>query len=105
MKPQRTDLLARYKHLRQVGLRLNNRLVESLPRSVLDEGGKKLGILQGDILRLDSEDMMAPFMDYCIYDVRWQGHNAIEHFLANTPPPAGPDERVLLEGMRHAYFS
>ena len=39
---QHTELLARYKHLRQVGLRLNHRLVKTLSKSVYDEGGKKL---------------------------------------------------------------
>ena len=98
-------LLPRYKQLRQVALPLNTRLVETLPRNVLDEGGKKLGILKKNTLVLDSEDEIAVLMDYCIYDIRRQGLNAVERFLNETPPPEGSDERVLLEAMRQARFS
>src|SRR5919199_1754 len=100
--PRRARLLARYRHLRQVGLRLNNRLVEALPRDVLDEGGKKLGILRKNVLTLDSEDELSVLMDYCIYDVRRRGVNAVERYLAESPPPPDSDERVLLEAMRQA---
>src|SRR5947207_12579002 len=79
---EHTVSLARYKHLRQVGLRLNNRLVESLPKSVVDEGGKKLGILKRNVLVLDSEDEIAVLMDYSIHDVQRQGRNAVERYLA-----------------------
>jgi hypothetical protein len=60
------NLLARYKHLRQVGLELNTRLAKSLSRDALDEGGKKLGILKGKVLTLDTEDEIAVLMDYCL---------------------------------------
>jgi SEC-C motif-containing protein len=99
------DLLPRYKHLRQVALRLNNRLVESLPKSVLDEGGKKLGLLKKNVITLDTEDEIAVLMDYCIYDVRREGANAAERFLAKSPPAPDSDERVLLEAMRQARYS
>lgn len=64
------ELLARYTRLRQLGLELNNRLVETVSRSVLDEGGKKLGILKRNVLTLDTEDEIAVLMDYCLHDVR-----------------------------------
>jgi hypothetical protein len=99
------DLLPRYKHLRQVALRLNDRLVETLPKSVLDEGGKKLGLLKKNVLALDTEDEMCVLMDYCIYDVRRDGANAVERFLAKHPPAPDSDERVLLEAMRQARYS
>lgn len=99
------ELLPRYKQLRQAALRLNNRLVETLSRSVLDEGGKKLGILRGYVLTLDSEDEIAVLMDYCIYDVRRRGVNAVERYLAKSPPAPDSDEMTLLQAMRQAYYS
>jgi hypothetical protein len=98
-------LLRRYKQLRQVGLHLNNRLVETLSKSVLDEGGKALGILKDNVLVFDSEDEMAVLMDYCLHDVRRQGLNAIERYLAESPPPPGSDEMVVLEAKRQARYS
>jgi hypothetical protein len=102
---QHAELLARYKHLRQVGLELNNRLVKTLSKSVLDEGGKKLGILKRNVLTLDTEDELSVLMDYCIYDVRRKGANAVEHYLTASPPAADSDEMVLLQAMRQARFT
>jgi hypothetical protein len=99
------ELLARYKHLRQVGLELNNRLVETLSRSVIDEGGKKLGILKRNVLTLDTEDEIAVLMDYCIHDVRRHGVNAVEQYLAASPPAPESDERILLQALRQARYS
>jgi hypothetical protein len=101
---EHAGLLPRYKHLRQVGLRLNHRLVDTLLKSVLDEGGKRLGILKRNTLVLDSEDELAVLMDYCIYDVRPKGVNAVERFLAESPPGPETDEMVLLQAMRHARY-
>lgn len=99
------ELLARYTHLRQVGLELNNRLVEALDRSALDEGGKKLGILKRNVLTLDTEDEIAVLMDYCLHDVRRHGANAVDRYLAETPPAAESDEMVLLQALRQARYS
>src|SRR5262249_44160285 len=99
------ELLARYQHLRQVGLELNNRLVKSLSRSALDEGGKKLGILKRNVLTLDTEDEIAVVMDYCLHDVRRHGLNAVERYLSGSPPAADSDDWVLLQALRQARYS
>ncbi len=98
------DLLKRYKELREVGLRLNSRLMETLPHSALDEGGKKLGILKKNVLTLDSEDEIAVLADFCIHDVRRPGANAVDRLLAESLPPGG-DEMVLLQALRQARYS
>jgi hypothetical protein len=102
---EHAKFLARYRHLRQVGLELNNRLVETLPKRTLDEGGKKLGILKNNVLVLDTEDEIAVLMDYCLHDVRRQGLTAVQRFLAKTPPPPDSDEMVLLQALSQARFS
>lgn len=102
---RRAELLARYKRLRRAGVALNNRLIETLSRSVLDEGGKKLGILKGNVLALDSEDELSVLMDYCIFDVRRGGLNAVERYLKKSPPPPDSDDGVLLQAMRQARYS
>ncbi len=101
---QHAELMARYKHLRKVGLELNHRLVKTLNKSIIEEGGKKLGILKGKTLMLDTEDESSVLMDYCIHDVRRQGMNAVERYLAESPPPADSDEMVLLQALRQSRF-
>jgi hypothetical protein len=102
---QHKSLLPRYKQLRKAALPLNTRLVKTLPKDVLDEGGKNLGILKKNQLVLDTEDELAVLMDFCIYDVRRKGVNAVETFLNEKPPKPGSDERVLLEAMARARYS
>ena len=102
---QHAELLPRYKHLRKVALKLNNRLVKTLPKSLLEEGGKKLGIFKNNTLILDSEDEIVVLMDYCLYDVRRQGANAVERYLRHSPPPPDSDEMILLQAMRQARYS
>jgi hypothetical protein len=99
------ERLPRYKQLREAGLRLNNKLVKTLSRSVMGEGGRKLGILEGNELMLDTEDEMAVLMDYCVHDVRRYGLNAVERYLQSSPPPADSDEWVLLQALRVSRFS
>jgi hypothetical protein len=102
---EHADKLARYKQLRKVGLELNNRLMKTLSKSILDEGGHKLGILKKNVLVLDSEDEVALLADFCIYNVRRDGKNAIERYLEEAPPPPDSDEMVLLQAMRQARYS
>src|SRR5439155_11128691 len=99
------ELLPRYKHLRRVGLELNKQLVKTLSRSALDEGGKKLGILKRNVLTLDTEDEIAVLMDYCLHDVRRHGLNAIERYLAESPPPPDSDDWLLLQALRQSHYA
>src|SRR5262249_43503120 len=100
-----SDLLPRYLHLREVQRRLNHILVERLKKDVLDEGGKKLGILKKNVLVLDTEDEIAVLMDYCLYDVRRRGLNAVERYLEDAPPAPDSDEMRILKAMKEARFS
>jgi hypothetical protein len=99
------NLLPRYKHLREVGRRLASILPKSLPDDALPEAGRKLGILRGKTFVLDTEDEMAVLMDYALHDVRRQGLNAVERYLAETPPPPDSDEMLFLQSLREAHYA
>jgi hypothetical protein len=101
----RDEIISRYKHLREVSMKLNQRLVQTLSKDVLDEGGRKLGILQGDTLCFNTEDESSVLMDYCIYDVRRKGRNAVEAYLIEASPDPESDEMTLLRAMQHATYS
>ncbi|HTU16899.1 MAG TPA: SEC-C metal-binding domain-containing protein [Gemmataceae bacterium] len=99
------DLLTHYKRRRSTSMAVNHALVERLSREVLDEGGKKLGILKGNTLLLDSEDELAVLMDFCIHDVRRDGHTAVESFLLEAPFASGSEEMLYLNALRQARYS
>jgi hypothetical protein len=49
-----SHLLQTYLRLRKIGMKLGERLVETLSQEVIDEGGRKLGLLQKGTLVLGS---------------------------------------------------
>ena len=102
---EHANLLPRYKHLRQVGLQLNDPLVETLSREDLHKGARKLDILRGNTIVLDSEDQSSVLMDFCLHDVRRDGMNAIERYLAESPPPLQSEEMLLLEAKQRSWYS
>src|SRR5437763_1055336 len=99
------DLLPRYKHLREVGRGVANAVYKSVPHDAVQEAGRTLGILRGKTFVFDSEDEMAVIMDYAMYDVRREGRNAVERYLAETPPPPDSEEMLILQGMREARYA
>ncbi len=99
------ETILRYKLIREIGRKLNSLLTKRLPKDVIDEGARKLGILHKGILVFDSEDEMAVLMDFCLYNVRRAGCNAVERLLQESPPPEGSDEREILHAMARAWYS
>lgn len=103
--PDRAAIIARYQRLRSVGRNLNHKMVQRLSKDVLYEGGKRLGILQRGTLVFNSEDETAVLMDYCIYNVRRNGRNAVEQYLADSAPDPQSDEMACLRAMQRARYS
>jgi hypothetical protein len=87
---ERESLFLEYRTARSVGRELNHKLVKRLGKDVLDEGGRKLGLLKRGTLVFESEDEMAVLMDYCIFNVYRNGRNAAEQYLLSHA------ERLLL---------
>ncbi len=102
---ERDKMISRYKRLREVGRELSNKLVKRLSKDVLYEGGKRLEILQDGTLVFNSEDETAILMDYCIYNVRRKGRNAVEQYLIDSAADPDSDEMVCLRVMQHAIYS
>jgi hypothetical protein len=102
---QYANLLPRYKHLRQVGLALNNQLVETLSTEDIHAGARALGIFRNNTIALDTEDQISVLMDFCLHDVRRDGMTAIDRYLAETPPPLDSDEMLLLKAKQRAWYS
>lgn len=98
-------MLARYKQLRHVSRGLNDQLVGRLSKDVIHEGAQKLGMLEGKSIVFDSEDETSILMDYCIYDVRRDGRNAVESYLSSCSTDSETDDIVCLRAMQNAIYS
>src|SRR5262245_60803023 len=105
MTIQQLDLVARYHHLRQATRPITKQLIGTLSKKALQEAGKKLGILRDGVFVFGSEDATEVVMDFCLFDCREQGMNAIERRLAHDPPPVDSEEMLILQGMRNARYS
>ncbi len=104
--PERDEMLARYKRLREVGRSLGSKLVRAIPKPTLKECARKLGFLaDGDVFVFDSEDETAILMDYAIHSHRAGGKTVLEWYVAAEHPPADADEAALLQASRNARFS
>lgn len=98
-------IVSHYKRLRAVGLDLSNKLVGRLSKDALDEGGRKLGMIRGGALLCAAESDLSVLMDYCIYDVRRNGRNAVEQYLIESPPDPESVEMECLRARQHATYS
>lgn len=101
----RDETLAKYQRFREISRGLNRQLLEALEGDAVNEAGRRLGILRRNFLVFDSEDTMAVLMDYAIHHVRHDGLNAVERFLAASPPPPDSEEMKLLRALRDVRYS
>ncbi len=100
-----SDLLARYKRIRDVRFRLNNLLAGTIPKKTLEDCARKLGLFRKGTLVFGSMDEMAVLMDYCLYQPETDGRNLVAKYLEKSPPPADSDEMIALRAMTEAYYS
>ncbi len=98
-------IVARYKHLRSVRINLNSTLTSLLSAESLHEGGRRLRMLRGKTFFFNDPDESNVLADYCLYDIRKNGVNVIDQYLANSPPDDGTDEMTILRSMQHAIYS
>ncbi len=101
----RIHVVAQYQRLRGLRLHLNNELVQRLSKEVLHEGARKLGMLRGNVFVFNHEVESSVLMDYCIYNVFQNGHNAVEQYLADCPPQPDSDEMICLLAMQRATYA
>ncbi len=99
------ELVAQYKRLRPVRMRLNDLLAGRLSKEQIDAGAKRLGMLRRGMIVFNSESEMPVLADYCIYEVYQQGRNAIEQYLCECPPDPDSVEMTCLRAMQHSTYT
>ena len=101
-----SQLVARYKDFRQVTRKLQN---DALPKYVskraLEVCGKKLGVLRYNTLVLADIDQIGIIMDYCIYDYREGGLNAVARYIVDTTLDPDSDEYAVVKAMSESFYT
>ena len=99
------ELVNRYKQFRQITRKLHSTLPEYLSKRTFSDCGKKLGIMKNDTLIFNNKQDMAVLMDYCIYDYRENGTNAVSQHLADSKIETGTDEYKVLKAMSESFYT
>ena len=101
----KSSKIQRYKKIRETGRELAGKMLSVIPPEILKRTAKDMNILHKGTFVFDSEEEMSFLQDRTMYDVPWDGKNAVEHFEARKGSDLSVEEKKVLEGMKGAYFS
>jgi hypothetical protein len=94
-----------YRELRKAGRVFHGKVLKVIPRPIIVSTATELGLWRKGILVAD-EDGADVLADRMIYDKRWAGKSALEHFEEEVAESAWTDdERRFGRAMRTAYVS
>ena len=101
----RNEVLARYRHLRQISKRHNHEILNLISGDALLHQARRLGLAHGRTLILDDMEAMNYVYDLAIYTAPPGRSRAIDRFARSAGLSADSDERLVLGAMRAARFS
>ena len=101
----RAEVVAYYRQVRKVSRELTQKLVDSIPPDILEEGGKRLGIYRRGAFLLHCEEEISVLMDYCLYHVRRHDLSLVERYRLESAPDEDSDEMVCLRAAEREWYS
>ena len=104
-QPARAEVLARYRHLREISKAHHTKAFDFLSPAALMQQARRLGLADGRKLILDSSNELDLVSDLVIHTAEAGRSRAIDRYARNAPPPAGSDEALVLDAMRNARFA
>src|SRR5262245_13584584 len=102
--PSRTEVLARYRRLREISKVHHHKAMKLLSKSAILQQARRLGLSDGKRLIVGSMDEMTLAFDLAIHTAPPGRSRAIDRYARNLPPP-GSDEALVLDAMRNARFA
>ena len=101
----RTEILTRYRRLRQIGKEHHQAVLDVIAPNVVLDWAKRLGLTRGRTVVLESEQEMTLAEDLAIYLARPGRSHPLDRYVRQARLPPGSDEAIVLEAMRQAHFS
>ena len=101
----RTEILTRYRRLRQISKELHQAVLDVVAPKVVLDWAKRLGLARGRTVLLESEQEMILAEDLAIYLTRPGRPHPLNRYARAARLPPGSDEAIVLEAMRQAQFS
>ena len=103
--PGRDEVLARYRHLREISRRHNDNAMNFLPKGAILQNARRLGLADGKTFVLDSMDELTLAFDLSIYTAPADRSRAIDRYAGSAKLDPGSDEANVLKAMRNAHFA
>jgi len=100
--------IARYKKWRKIGIQLNDKIIDKIPKELILQAARDLRMLgKGNVLVFDSEDETSYLMDRAIYDAKIDGKWFIDVYIEQYSKDdcLTNNEKRLLEAMRKSFYS
>ena len=101
----RREILARYRHLRQISKEQHQAVLDVIGLNVVLTWAKRLGLAQGRTRLLESELELLLAEDLAIYLSRPGRSHPLDRYARAARLAPGSDQAILLEAMRQAQFS
>jgi hypothetical protein len=99
------EQFSRYRQIRELGRELSRDLVKRIPKALLLERAKALGLVRRGVLVFSTEDESCVLMDHCLYFHRPNRPSVVDQYASEFMEKSSPDEKTLLQAMRQAHFS
>ncbi|MFZ1964786.1 MAG: hypothetical protein WAU78_15205 [Roseiarcus sp.] len=103
--PSRGETLARYRRLREIGVRHHTNVLKFLAKDAVLQHARRLGLAVGKTIVLDSMDELPLAFDLAIYNAPVGRSRAIDRYANSARSTPGSEEAVMLEAMRNARFA
>jgi len=101
----RAEVLTRYRHFREISKQHHSAALDFLSKDAIISQARRLGLVQGKTLVLDSMDDLNLAFDLTIHTAPKDRSRAIDRYARAVRLAPGSDERLVLEAMRRARFS
>jgi len=101
----RSEVLARYRHLREISKRHHSKMLDFLSRDAVFQHARRLGLAHGKTLVLDDMDELTFAFDLAIHTAPMGRSRAIDRYAGSARLAPRSDEALVLEAMRRARFS
>ena len=103
--PSRSEVLARYRHLREISKRHLSDAMKFLSRDAILHHARRLGLTFGKTLILDNMDEITLAFDLAIHTAPDGRSRAIDRYARSAQFASGSDEALMLEAMRASRFA
>src|SRR5262249_6073686 len=103
--PNRGEVLARYRTLREISKRHHAGAMKLLSADAILRHARRLGLAQGKTFILDNADELTLAFDLAIYSSPVDRSRAIDRYARSAQFAPGSDEALMLDAMCNARFA